>query len=121
MILADTNIVINATKPGFETLLTKLAREAVTVNWIIKIEALGWRHLKKDEQNIIRAFFNQAVTLEQNEDVYETAIQLRKTRHIKTPDAIIAATALCYNIVLWTSNTDDFSQIKGLKLVNPLQ
>jgi len=38
---------------------------------------------------------------------------------IKTPDAIIAATALAYDLTLTTNNEKDFSHIKGLKIVNP--
>jgi len=34
-------------------------------------------------------------------------------------DAIIAATALVYDLILVTNNTDDFKGISGLALVNP--
>jgi len=38
---------------------------------------------------------------------------------IKTPDAIIAATALHHQLVLATRNTDDFKEIDGLNHINP--
>ena len=36
-------------------------------------------------------------------------------------DAIIASTALVNDLDLWTANTDDFKNIEGLKLHNPLK
>jgi hypothetical protein len=53
--------------------------------------------------------------------VADQAIQLRKLRKIKTPDAIIAATCLCYNLKLITRNTADFSFIKELTITNPFE
>ena len=38
---------------------------------------------------------------------------------IKTPDAIIAATALHHQLVLATRNTADFKDIDGLNHINP--
>lgn len=45
--------------------------------------------------------------------------EIRKAYRIKLPDAIIAATALIYNLTLLTRNTIDFNGIKGLKIINP--
>lgn len=36
-------------------------------------------------------------------------------------DSIIAATALYYNFPLVTNNEDDFSNIPGLQIFNPLK
>jgi predicted nucleic acid-binding protein len=36
-------------------------------------------------------------------------------------DAIIAATALENDCVLWTANIEDFAHIDGLRLRNPLK
>ncbi|MEL7532264.1 MAG: type II toxin-antitoxin system VapC family toxin, partial [Bacteroidota bacterium] len=48
------------------------------------------------------------------EDIVQKTIMLRKQYRIKLPDAIIAATALHYDLQLITRNFDDFKQIKGL-------
>lgn len=45
-------------------------------------------------------------------------IAIRKSRRIKIPDAIIAATALVYDLTLITHNLSDFEGIPGLKLVD---
>lgn len=44
---------------------------------------------------------------------------LRRERKIKTPDAIIAATAIAFGFTLVTNNEKDFKKIDGLSIVNP--
>jgi predicted nucleic acid-binding protein len=42
-----------------------------------------------------------------------------KTYSIKLADAVIAATALVFDLTLVTRNTEDFTRIDKLKLINP--
>ncbi|MCF8381671.1 MAG: PIN domain-containing protein [Bacteroidales bacterium] len=44
-----------------------------------------------------------------------------KSKKIKTPDAIIAATAMVHGCTLITNNEKDFNNIKGLKIANPFK
>ncbi|WP_374754564.1 PIN domain-containing protein [Dyadobacter fermentans] len=46
-------------------------------------------------------------------------IKLRREKKIRTPDAIIAATAIVYDLTLLTDNEIDFSGIGLIKLRNP--
>lgn len=46
-------------------------------------------------------------------------MKLRKNKKNKTPDAIIAATALAHNFTIITNNEKDFKNIEGLKVINP--
>jgi predicted nucleic acid-binding protein len=46
-------------------------------------------------------------------------VQIRRSRKIKTPDAIIAATVIVYDLTLIT-NDNDFKNISHLKTMNPL-
>ena len=50
--------------------------------------------------------------------VFKTG-RLRGQKKIKTPDAIIASTALCHNLTLVTRNIKDFDHLP-LILVNPI-
>jgi predicted nucleic acid-binding protein len=38
-----------------------------------------------------------------------------------TPDAIVAATALVYQLTLMTRNEKDFKKVEGLSLYNPFE
>jgi predicted nucleic acid-binding protein len=62
-------------------------------------------------------FLNQVYNVDR--EIALVAIGLRRKRRIKTPDALIAATAIFYDLVLVSRDISDFSHIKGLKIVNP--
>jgi predicted nucleic acid-binding protein len=51
--------------------------------------------------------------------VVDCAIQIRKKFRVKTPDAIIAATAMEVGAVLVTRNEGDFKKVDGLQVINP--
>ncbi len=51
--------------------------------------------------------------------IIKQAILVRRETKIKLPDAIIAATALVRDLTLVSRNEKDFSQVKGLKWINP--
>jgi predicted nucleic acid-binding protein len=57
--------------------------------------------------------------LDLTDDVVEATIDLRKKYKTKLPDAIIAATALTYSLVLISRNTTDFKKIQGLQVIDP--
>ena len=65
--------------------------------------------------------FDQAHVLAVNQTVIEKAIEFRRMRKMSLGDAIIAATAYLNNLELLTRNTNDFSHIPGLHLVNPFK
>ncbi len=52
-------------------------------------------------------------------DVALKAIELRLKYKIKLPDALIAATALRYDLILITRNLSDFAKIEKLRIINP--
>ncbi len=54
-----------------------------------------------------------------SETIVLKTIAIRKSRRMKLPDAIIAATALVHNLTLITHNVSDFERIPNLKLVDP--
>ena len=54
-----------------------------------------------------------------NDDIVEVCIEIRKNHKTKLPDAIIAATAIVYDLVIITRNTSDFSKIKDIQVLNP--
>lgn len=63
-------------------------------------------------------FVDSSNVFDLNDDVVRKTIELRKNHKIKLPDAIIAATALIYDLTVLTRNTTDFNKISGLVLNN---
>ena len=53
------------------------------------------------------------------EPIIIKGIEIRKQHQLKLPDAIIAATALVFDLILLTRNIDDFKRISTLKIANP--
>ena len=51
--------------------------------------------------------------------IVRQTILLRKQYRMKTPDAIIAATAIVHSLTLISRNGKDFGKIAGLSLLDP--
>lgn len=62
-----------------------------------------------EEELIIRYFLASYSLLAVDAQVAEEAIQVRRSRRLKLPDAIILATAHVHHIDLVTRNTKDFA------------
>lgn len=120
--LMDTNVVsdyFSATFPiaGMEFMDTVIDATPI-LSVITQIELLCWKTDSMTEQKV-KDFISDSVVLDITPDVINHCVDLRKGKKIKTPDAIIAATALAYGYTLITNNQKDFAHIKGLKIVSP--
>ncbi len=83
-----------------------------------KIEVLGYHQLKEVEQLHLRNFFDAIPQLPLSDRVSEKAISLRQRKPISLADAIIAATALEYELPLFTDNVKDYAGIKDLRIIS---
>ncbi len=123
MYLLDTNTVIhflNASLPPSAMLfMNTVVDEQSNISVISKIETLGYNFTDVTEKNIMEAFVDASTVLHINDDVVNQTIALRKSRKIKLPDALIAATALVYKLTLLTNNTKDFENINGMNCIDP--
>ena len=123
MYLLDTNIVIYYLKAALPLkamqLLNTIVDDQPTLSVITKIEVLGFNSPNKEEQDITTLFIGAADIINLDETIVAQTIELRKQLHIKLPDAIIAATAMVYNLTLLTRNTSDFNRIPNLLLIDP--
>jgi predicted nucleic acid-binding protein len=94
---------------------TEIINQEFNISFISKIEVPGHNLADQELQN----FIAMAVVYTVTDAVIEQTIALRKAFRIKIPDAIIAATALVYDLTLVTRNVDDFKNIPGLDVWNP--
>jgi predicted nucleic acid-binding protein len=89
-----------------------------TISVITEIEALSWVNPDKSEEQIVKAFVQDATVLALTSGVVAQCVSIRRSQKNKTPDAIIAATAIVHNLTLVTSDSD-FDNIQGLKVIDP--
>lgn len=123
MYLLDTNTIIyylQAALPekAMQQLHT-IVDEQPLISVITKIELLGFNAAGIEEQTITGTFINAAILFNLDDAVINQTIALRKQHRIKLPDAIIAATAIVYNLTLITRNTNDFDKIQDFKCIDP--
>lgn len=117
MILLDSNIVINSTKPGFDSLRRFLANKTSVVSYV---EVLGYHKLTSQDRDEFEEFFALTPKLPVSNEVAATAILLRQSRRMTLGDSLIAATAVTGDLKLATYNTKDFEWINELTLINPV-
>lgn len=91
----------------------------INTSLITKIEVLSYDPEKDDNFNVLVDFFDAANVFDLDNDIVNKTIQLRQKQKIKLPDAVIAATALTYNLVLISRNVKDFEKINGLQVIDP--
>ena len=121
--LIDTNVISDLfsnklPKPG-KAFVKKVINNVFIISIVVKIEVLT-NHELPEKLVQIKEFIGLAKVLALDEIVAEKTILLRhEFRKLQLGDAIIAATALVYNLTLITRNTSDFKNIKGLHVLNP--
>lgn len=119
----DSNAIIDylggkITSPKMRVYMDNVMDNMPAVSVISKIEVLGF-NAPKPELELLENFFNDVLVLDLSNKIVDQTISLRRTNKMKTPDAIIAATALVYDLVLVSRNTSDFKNIKGLRVIDP--
>jgi predicted nucleic acid-binding protein len=117
--LLDSNIIIGATRPEGGVLVGYVAQESACISIVTAIETLGFHRLSEEEEQAIQAYLGELPQVPLNQAVASRAIALRKQRKMGLADAILAATALEWDIPLVTCNSEDFKHVAGLKVIAP--
>ncbi len=118
--LLDSNIIIIASKRVQVKLINYLRKNEkdLQTSIVSQIEVLGYHQLQQVERTFLENFFNAIPIIPLNDAVATKAIELRQRKPISLADAIIAATALTYDLTLFTDNIKDYTGIKGLKILS---
>jgi predicted nucleic acid-binding protein len=121
--LLDTNTVIDYLEAKLPaSALDKLdviINERAKISIVTKMELLGWLGATDEDLHQIVEFVQDAYVIGLDDDITEVTINIRRQHRIKLPDAVIAATALAFDLTLITNNESDFAGIKDLKVLNP--
>jgi|SRR5690606_7216929 len=98
--------------------LNIIVDEIPNVSVITKIEVLRFNAPEK-AYKVLSDFMETSLIFDLSNDVVNKTILLGKNHKIKLPDAIIAATALVYDLTLLSRNVIDYKGISKLQIVNP--
>lgn len=120
--LIDNNVISNYFSGNFSEKAIHFIAEAFdqipNISVITQIEALSWINPDKSKEEIVKSFVDDANKLTLSQEVIAQCVKIRRSKKIKTPDSIIAATAIVHNLTLITSD-NDFDNIPDLKVVDP--
>lgn len=112
-LLLDTDIFVDHLR-GVRKLRT--GREHVLYSVITRCELFAGRETDEEVVQRVLAPFEEIPVIR---SIAEHAGHLRRTAPLRTPDALIAATAMEHGLVLVTRNTRDFQPVRGLKVRQP--
>lgn len=120
MILIDSNIIIyhfNGVEKA--TQLLSQNRGNMFISMMTVTEVLSFA---PDTQalRLAEKFLNEQFTwLDISREIILKSAEIRREKKIKTPDAIIGATALCHGLALVSRNSKDFKHLP-ITLINPI-
>lgn len=97
----DTNAVIYLQKG---LLAEDLPIGEYFISVITEMELLSFADLDELQQDWLNRFLADLEIIGLDNDVKQLAIELRRQQHLRLPDAIIAASAITYNAVLFTND-----------------
>lgn len=118
-ILLDTNAVIYFLEGRSRIAEHVLLAESIYFSVITEIELLSAAHLTPDESATIREFLGRCRRVELTPDVVDQTIAIRRNERIRTPDAIVAASAIVLDVPLMTADRQ-FSRISDLKIITDI-
>ena len=120
--LIDSNAVIdylgNKLPSSGMDYMDRIIDEVPNISVITKIEVLGF-NAPDEHSQLLNNFMNDATVLDLTSTIVDVSIEIRKKNKTPLPDAIIAATALVYDLILISRNISDFKNIQGLKVIDP--
>jgi len=73
------------------------------------------------DEPAVRALLEVHTEIAVDSAIAERAGRLRRTANVRTPDALIAATALEHGLDLVTRNRRDFAKVRGLRMRDPTE
>lgn len=114
-IVIDTSVIINLFN-GVEGIASLISDRDLFVSVISEIEVLSYRNLSVNDKELIKGFLSDCYIIDLDNHIKELTIDIRATYKTKLPDAVIAATAIYYDLPLFTFDKG-FTRISELKAV----
>jgi predicted nucleic acid-binding protein len=120
MYVLDSNTVVYFLigEEAVKKLITKLISEdqRLYIPTIVRLELFSKPDLSTENFSAISEFLRQNQSMDLDIRIADIAADIRRIYRLKTPDSVIAASAIYTNAMLITRNVRDFNKIEGLKL-----
>ena len=88
------------------------------ISVITRIELLSW-NTDQETTNLVNEFIRLSKEFGLTEEIIIKTGEMRRSKKIKLPDAVIATTAMVNDFILVSDNDKDFGKIEHLRYVNP--
>lgn len=118
--LLDSNLLIYSANPDSSFLRPLVLNPDNYVSAISQVETLGFHKLTAADATYLNSVFAILGILPVSQAIILRAIILRQ-RRLSLGDALIAATALEYDLAVATRNTADFLPVSGLLVYSPFE
>ncbi len=122
MYLIDTNIIIyylDNQEKAVEFIQNNY-QSVLYVSIITVIEVLSFKFSSAEQEKIVRQFLeDNFIWLTIDNKIIDKTAKIRQEKKIKTPDAIIGATAVIHNLKVVTRNDKDFKHLP-IEIINPM-
>jgi predicted nucleic acid-binding protein len=118
--ILDSSIAIDLLNgsPSSKSIRAKLENAKVYISVITRIEMLSFPNITADIEKKIYALLKSVRVISFNKKVEQNTILIRRSKKLKIPDSIIAATALTVQAAI-ISRDDHFNQLSwpGLSVI----
>jgi predicted nucleic acid-binding protein len=114
-ILVDTNI-ISYLLDGSDTLVEVLQGKDTYLSFITELELIVFKNRTPQEEQQIIELIGDCSIISMNSLIKDKYVQVRKKHSLKLADAVIAATALAFDMPLITADKQ-FKIVDNLKLI----
>ena len=114
-IVLDTSLIINLFK-GNSEITELITNRNLFVSVITEIEVLSFPNITPPEKALLKQFLSECYVVDIEPAIKDITIEIRAKFKTKLPDAVIAATALYFDLPLFTMDKG-FEKIQDLQAV----
>ena len=105
--MLDTNVIINTLNNKLDLLaiLDSLGDCELYINPVVAIEVLAKTDMREQEETAARTLLDSFKWAEIDKPTCETTIQIRRSKGLRLPDALIAASAITLNAIVISNDS----------------
>jgi predicted nucleic acid-binding protein len=114
-IVVDTSLIINLFN-GVSEVQELITGRSLFVSIITEIEVLSFPNITPEDSKLLKDFLSECYIIDIESAIKDITIQIRSQYKVKLPDAVIAATAIYFDLPLFTMDKG-FNRITDLQAV----